>query len=139
LYPEPVPGLVLRYSYLWRREADQGNLEGQKYRPCVVIVCVQRYDDELIVTVAPITHTQPDDPSEGVRLTGATCRRLGLDSQTQWIVATEFNRFVWPGPDLSPTPDGRPAYGQLPEVVFEALKARVLELSAPPTEVQRTE
>ena len=139
MYPDPVPGLVIRYSYLWKREADQGNLEGQKYRPCVVIVCVQRHDDELIVTVAPITHAQPADADQAVRLTTATCRRLGLDDETNWIVATEFNRFVWPGPDLSPTQDGRPAYGELPAVVFEALRGKILEQTAAPSEAPRTE
>jgi hypothetical protein len=138
LYPAPIPGLVLCYSYLWKREADQGNVEGQKHRPCVVVVSVQRLADELVVTVAPITHSTPDDPERAVRLSVVTCRRLGLDEQTNWIVATEVNTFVWPGPDLAPTSDGRPAYGELPAVVFEALQKKILAEGVGPADVART-
>ena len=125
-YPAPIPGLVIRYSYLWKREADLGQVEGQKHRPCVVVVCVQQVDEELVVTVAPITHTRPPDPDQAIALTAATRRRLGLDAEKNWIMATEVNTFVWPGPDLAPTSDGRYAYGELPAVVFEALVKKIL-------------
>ena len=39
-FPSPQPGLVIRYSYLWRREAAAGREEGVKDRPCAVIVAV---------------------------------------------------------------------------------------------------
>jgi hypothetical protein len=29
-------------------------------------------------------------------------RHLGLDEERSWIVTTELNVFVWPGPDLRP-------------------------------------
>lgn len=105
-YPAPIPGLVIRYSYLWKREADLGQVEGQKHWPCVVVVCVQQVDEELVVTVAPITHTRPADPDQAIALTAATRRRLGLSTEKNWMMATEVNTFVWPGPDLAPTPDG---------------------------------
>jgi PHD/YefM family antitoxin component YafN of YafNO toxin-antitoxin module len=35
--PVPVPGLVIRYSYLWQAEHVRGREEGVKDRPCVVI------------------------------------------------------------------------------------------------------
>jgi len=35
--PTPRPGLVIRYSYLWAREHDQGREEGVKDRPCAVL------------------------------------------------------------------------------------------------------
>ena len=34
--PPPQPGLVIRYSYLWAREAAQGHEEGAKERPAAV-------------------------------------------------------------------------------------------------------
>ena len=37
-WPEPFPGLVVRYSYLWEREASQGREEGVKDRPCAVVL-----------------------------------------------------------------------------------------------------
>ena len=39
-FPEPYPGLVLRYVYPWRRQFDAGHAEGTKDRPCAVIMTV---------------------------------------------------------------------------------------------------
>jgi hypothetical protein len=125
-YPVPVPGLVIRYAYLWKREADQGQIEGQKDRPCVVVVCIEEVDGEKVVTVAPITRTRPDDPNLAVELTEPTRRRLGLGKARNWIMATELNSFYWPGPDLRLTPTGTYAYGEIPAVVFNALKEKIL-------------
>jgi hypothetical protein len=136
-YPVPIPGLVIRYFYLWKREADQGQTEGQKHRPCVVVLCVEEIDGEKVVTVAPITHTKPDDADQAIELTSATRRRLGLDAQKNWIMATEVNSFFWPGPDLAPNATGSYTYGELPAVVFNALKAKIL--AAATSAVRRTE
>ena len=35
--PLPVPGLVIRYSYLWHSEHLAGREEGTKDRPCAII------------------------------------------------------------------------------------------------------
>ena len=35
--PKPVPGLVIRYSYLWHREYLEGREDGQKDRPCAIV------------------------------------------------------------------------------------------------------
>ncbi len=129
-YPAPIPGLVIRYAYLWKREADQGKVEGQKHRPCVVVLCIEEVDGEQVVTVAPITHTAPDDLAQAIALTPATRRRLGLDAEKNWIIASELNSFCWPGPDLVPAPSGAYAYGELPAVVFEALKQKILAQAA---------
>lgn len=137
-YPEPIPGLVIRYSYLWKREADQGQTEGQNHRPCVVVICVEDIDGEKVVTVAPITHTKPVDLSLAIELTSPTRRRLGLDAQRNWIMATEVNTFFWPGPDMSPNAAGTYEYGELPAVVFNALKAKVLAAGSVST-VKRTD
>ena len=131
-YPTPIPGLVIRYAYLWKREADQGQIEGQKHRPCVVVLCVEEVDGERVVTVAPITHSPPTDLSQAIELTPATRRRLGLDAEKNWIVATEVNSFSWPGPDLAVTSTGQYAYGELPAVVFEALKQKLLTAAGCP-------
>lgn len=125
-YPTPIPGLVIRYAYLWKREADRGQVQGQKDRPCVVVLCVEEIDGEKVVTVAPVTHSPPSDPSQAIELTPATRRRLGLDTEKNWIMATEVNSFYWPGPDLVPASSGKYAYGELPAVVFQALTAKIL-------------
>ena len=128
--PDPVPGLVISYAYLWRDQQDQGREEGVKDRPCVVVVAVSQEDGERVVTVAPITHTAPRHPKDAVELPAATKRRLGLDEARSWIVATELNRFLWPGPDLRPVP-GKPgafAYGGLPRQLMLQLRERIFEL-----------
>lgn len=138
-YPVPIPGLVIRYAYLWKREADRGQIEGQKHRPCVVVVCVEEIDGEKIVTVAPITHSPPDHPEQAIALTAATRRRLGLDEERNWIMATEVNSFYWPGPDLAPTSSGEYAYGELPAVVFGALVQKILAAGPNVADVSRSE
>ena len=128
--PEPVPGLVISYAYLWRDQKDQGREEGVKDRPCVVVLAVRHHAGERIVTVAPVTHTPARRPGEAVELPAATKRRLGLDDARSWIVATEVNRFLWPGPDLRPIP-GKPgvfAYGNLPRQLMLELRQRISEL-----------
>ena len=128
--PDPVPGLVIGYVYLWRNQQDQGREEGLKDRPCVVVLAVRREAGERVVTVAPITHARPRHPSDAIELPTATKRRLGLDDAQSWIVATEMNRFLWPGPDLRPVP-GKPgvfAYGSLPRQLMLQLIERIAEL-----------
>lgn len=128
--PDPQPGLVISYAYLWRDQHDQGRDEGVKDRPCVVVLAVRHEEGERIVTVAPIIHTPPRNSQDAIELPAATKRRLGLDDERSWIVATELNRFLWPGPDLRPVP-GRPgafAYGGLPRQLMLQLRERIAEL-----------
>jgi hypothetical protein len=128
--PDPQPGLVISYAYLWRNQQDQGRDEGVKDRPCVVVLAVRQEEGERIVTVAPITHTPPRRAKDAIELPAATKRRLGLDDERSWIVATELNRFLWPGPDLRPVP-GRPGaftYGGLPKQLMLQLRERIAEL-----------
>lgn len=124
--PDPQPGLVIRYAYLWRRDATQGRDEGTKYRPAVVVLAVEP-DDEFgkIVLVAPITHRKPDDPATGVEIPPLTKRRLGLDPEQSWVIVSEVNRFEWPGPDLLPIAPGRWAYGVLPAGLFRMIRDRL--------------
>ena len=70
-----------------------------------------------MVLVAPITHAPPEHEDDAVEIPTATKVRLGLDERRSWIVATELNRFIWPGPDLRPIARGKPdtfAYGSIP-------------------------
>lgn len=129
--PEPVPGLVISYAYLWRNQQEQGRDEGVKDRPCVVVLSVRQEEGERIVTVAPVTHAPPVNSRDAIELPAPVKGRLGLDAQKSWIVATELNRFLWPGPDLRPIP-GKPgvfAYGGLPKQLMQQLKERIIELN----------
>lgn len=128
--PEPRPGLVVRYAYLWRDEAARNREEASKDRPCVIVLAVERRVGETVVIVAPITHAPPHEGSGAVEVPAGTKRRLGLDEQRSWVVTNDLNEFVWPGPDLRPVPRSHPvtfAYGLLPASLYEAVRRRVLE------------
>ena len=128
--PDPRPGLVISYAYLWRSEAELGREEGVKDRPCVIILAAERKGGELLVTVAPISHAAPREAGFAIALPRPTKARLGLDAADSWIVTTEVNRFIWPGPDLRPVARGRPdtfVYGFLPRGLFLDLRARLVE------------
>jgi len=128
-FPRPAPGLVIRYSYLWKSEHARGQEEGVKDRPCAIILAIAGDAGETVVTVLPITHSPPADPRFAVEVPHATKRRLGLDDARSWVVLTEANRFVWPGPDLRPSAPGDAssvAYGLLPYALFEEIRLKFI-------------
>jgi hypothetical protein len=56
-WPVPQPGLVIRYSYLWEREALEGREEGVKDRPCaIVLVLLGESGGAPLVRVLPISN-----------------------------------------------------------------------------------
>jgi hypothetical protein len=129
-FAEPYAGLVIRYSYLWKREFDAGREEGTKDRPCAIVMTVVDEDGDKDVLVLPITHSSPADPADAVEIPAATKSRLGLDGERSWIVITEANEFVWPGPDLRTVPgrdDSTIAYGPLPPRFFAYVRDKFLE------------
>lgn len=91
----------------------------------MVVLAVEETAGKQRVTVAPITHTEPADPDEAVEIPLATKRRLGLDDARSWIVVSEVDRFVWPGPDLRPIAPGTFDYGVLPPGLFRHLLQRM--------------
>jgi hypothetical protein len=129
--PAPKPGLVIRYSYLWADEHDDGREEGVKDRPCAILLATTTDEDELRVIVLPVTHSQPRVPQDAVEIPAPTKRRLGLDDDQSWIVLTEGNAFTWPGPDLRSAPGRGPesvALGFLPAKLFDTVRRRFLAL-----------
>lgn len=123
-FPEPVPGLVIRYSYLWQWEYERGQEEGVKDRPCAVVTVVTNNQGNKAVTVLPVTHTPPSDAALAVEIPHATKQRLGLDDARSWVVLTEANRFAWPGPDVRMKEPGDPAsiaYGLLPHALSKKI------------------
>ena len=83
--PQPEPGLVIRYSYLWLSEYQARQEESTKDRPCAVILALDDEDGEKRVLVLPLTHTPPSDPSTAVEIPLQTKQRLGLDFERSWI------------------------------------------------------
>ena len=99
--PNPEPGLVISYAYLWHHEHRVGLEEGQKDRPSVIVLAVEREaDGATLVTVLPITHVAPSDPATAVEIPMPIKRHLGLDNDPSWIIVDEGNEFLWPGYDL---------------------------------------
>jgi hypothetical protein len=127
--PVPEPGLVVRYVYLWNAEYEQGRDEGDKSRPCAVILTANDEDGETLVTVLPVTHSQPRNAVDAVELPLAVKQRLGLDGERSWVVVNEMNRFIRRGPDLRPVPphgSGQFGYGLLPPGLFRTIRERFL-------------
>jgi len=126
----PKRGSVIRYGYLWARESKRGQEEGRKDRPALVIaLSVQTEDGETRIFASAITHSPPFARDDAVEIPAITKRKLGLDSDPAWIVTTEVNEFVWPGPDVLPVP-GRPpgtlVYGEVPDDLLQrAIKSFV--------------
>ncbi len=127
-FPTPAPGLVIRYAFLWSGDAARGQEEGDKDRPCAVVVTTTSDAGDTVVYVLPITHAPPHNPALAVEIPMATKRRLGLDDERAWIIISELNRFIWPGPDLRMRKAGDPfsvAYGELPAKLLTEVLGRL--------------
>jgi hypothetical protein len=129
-FPEPQPGLVIRYAYLWRSEAERGREEGGKDRPCAVVLATKRGPDgKITVVVAPITHSPPQDPKAAIEIPATMTSRLGLDDARSWIVTNDLNTFIWPGSDVRPVNPRKPeqgiAYGYLSQHITQRLISEV--------------
>jgi hypothetical protein len=121
----PEIGLVIRHAYLWWSEVRAGREEGRKDRPCVVAHLRVNEHSELETYICPVTHTPPETPERAMEIPKPTKVRLGLDDKRSWVITTEVNRFVWPGPDLRPAPGGGYSYGLLPAAMTRDLVAQV--------------
>jgi hypothetical protein len=138
----PQAGMVLRYSFLWKHEAEHGQDEGLKDRPVVVLVLLADGED---VVVAPLTTRPPEQSAPAIEVPARVRQNLGLDAEQSWISIATLNRFVWPGPDLRPVPGSNPAdalYGFIPQKLLDAAKqCAMAELAkrVPGLVVRRTE
>jgi mRNA-degrading endonuclease toxin of MazEF toxin-antitoxin module len=122
---KPEIGLVIRHAYLWWSEARQAREDGSKDRPCVIVHLRVNEHRELETYICPITHTPPAVLEKAIEIRAATKKRLHLDDQRSWVITTEINRFIWPGPDLRPVPGGGYSYGLLPGAMTRDLVAQV--------------
>jgi hypothetical protein len=121
--PTPEPGLIISYAYLWDHEAQSGQEEGRKDRPCVIALAVERQQDgETLVTVLPVTHRPPEDAAAAVEIPRVVKQHLGLDDDRSWVVVSEGDQFVWPGYDLRKVRNtDRYDYGYLPPRFFNQI------------------
>jgi hypothetical protein len=123
-------GYIFRYSYLWQWQHLEGREEGDKDRPCLVLAIVTTEEDgSPVVRVLPVTHTSPANRDDAIEIPLPVKARLGLDDDRSWIILTESNRFVWPGPDIRPIDTESGYYGAIPPALFEKVKRRFVELA----------
>jgi hypothetical protein len=129
--PDPRPGLVIRYDYLWTREARAGRMQG-KDRPACLVAAMDSAANPRYVVILPITHSPPDDNTVGIEIPAKVRQALDLDDAPSWVIVSEHNVDEWPNGGLAPIP-GRPgvfSYGFIPPGLFAIVKARFLELAS---------
>ncbi len=88
-------GCVIRFPYLWVREADRGETEGRKPRPVAVGVRIARPKGEDVLVLFPITSQPPSPGRFAVEIPEMEKRPEGLDASLQlWIILDEYNQDV---------------------------------------------
>ncbi len=128
--PEPKPGLVIRYDYLWSHEAAAGRDRG-KDRPARLVAASDSSARPRFVVILPITHSAPADDIVGIEIPARVRQAIGLDDARSWVIVSEYNVDEWPNGGLASVP-GRPgafSYGFIPPRLFAQVRERFLELS----------
>lgn len=128
--PEPKPGLVIRYDYLWTEEAAAGREHGKNRPACLVAASDTTFRPRFVV-ILPITHSAPTDATVGVEIPPKVRQAIGLDDEPCWVIVSEHNVDTWPNAGLQPLP-GQPgifAYGFIPPRLFARIKAAFLDLA----------
>jgi len=82
-------GQIVRFFYLWKRQADAGEESGRKARP--VCIVVRTPDNPGAAFLFPITSQQPDPDRLSLSFGEIECRRAGL-AYPCWIILDEYNR-----------------------------------------------
>ena len=128
--PAPSPGLVIRYDYLWRREASSGR-DHSKDRPACLVAASDPLVSPRFVVILPITHTPPDPDTVGIEIPAKVRSALALDDAPCWVIVSEYNVDTWPNAGLAPLPGRRGvfSYGFIPPGLFARVKAKFLELA----------
>jgi hypothetical protein len=128
--PEPKPGLIIRYDYLWTEEAAAGRDQG-KDRPACLVAASDAAIRPRFVVILPITHSPPTSATSGIEIPPKVRQAIGLDNQPCWVIVSEHNIDEWPNAGLQPIP-GRPgifAYGFIPPRLFTRIKTAFLDLA----------
>ncbi len=88
-------GAVIRYAYLWARQAGVGETEGRKPRPVVVGVRLSRPKGEDVILLFPITSQEPPPSCFAAEIPAIEKRRGGLASDLRlWLILDEYNQDV---------------------------------------------
>jgi hypothetical protein len=115
--PDPRPGLIFRYGYVWLSDYRKRPLAAGKDRPaCIVMKVADVAEADLStsdgsaiergdVIILPITTSPPRPGDMVIALTPDEKRVCRLDpGKPSWLVVSEFNADIWPNADLSIVP-----------------------------------
>lgn len=93
----------------------------------VVVIARIEQSSGTCLLVAPISHTAPRGAGEAIEIPTNVKKQLGLDREKSWIILTELNRFLWPGPDIRPVAGSdNPFYDALPDWLFAKVRDGVV-------------
>lgn len=128
--PDPKPGMVIRYDYVWAHDEAAGRSQG-KDRPACLVAASDGFARPRYVVLLPITHSPPSMNTIGIEIPARVKAFLGLDDQPSWIIVSEHNIDEWPNGGLTPVPGGGGefSYGFIPPGLFSIVRARFLELA----------
>ena len=92
----PKAGDVLRYPYLWARQARHGETEGRKTRPFAVILSLKSGSGQTELRLYAVTTQPPQQGTHAVEVPEIEKRRAGLDSDVPlWVIVDEHNLDVF--------------------------------------------
>jgi hypothetical protein len=84
-------GAIVRFFYLWSRQADAGEVSGRKSRPSCIVIRTPTNPAALFLF--PITSKQPASDRLHIQISEIECRRCGLNAPS-WLILDEFNRVM---------------------------------------------
>ncbi|WP_288960243.1 hypothetical protein [uncultured Sulfitobacter sp.] len=88
----PTPGQVFEYHFLWKWQADRGETEGRKARPCCVSIVIKNKAGRHVIFIAPITSKAPAQGRVGLEIPETEARRARLDPHISlWVMVDELN------------------------------------------------
>ena len=128
---KPKVGEIVEHFFLWADQQAEGQIEGRKARPCIIIAVEEQGRTEARVTLVPITSSAPRPKRSAVAVPNNIKASLGLDiTRPAWVIVDEVNVFAWPGFDLVPQLRGGFVRGMVTIGFFERLRDAVLEVHA---------
>ena len=135
-YDDIQTACVVRYPYLWAREARRGETEGRKERPVAVGVRLARADGDLLL-LFPITTKEPEPGRFVAEIPLIEKRRAGLDPDLRlWVILDEYNTDII-GQSFYLEPD--PPLGRFSKAFFLPLIRAFIARRKTLTAVRRTE
>lgn len=86
-------GDVIWYPYLWTWQAERGESEGRKNRPCCMMVSrVDRKTRKTLLFLFAISSQPPTQAGSAIEVPALERRRAGLhDLKQAWVTVNEYN------------------------------------------------